>query len=352
VNARHREQRERQLRRFEALTRLNQLITSSLDLDQVLDEIVRAATELMGIPIVQMWYADEDARVLHLRALSSDAAAMGFRTTQFAYGVGAAGWIAVHHVPLQIRDVTIDDRFPRAGWWKTNGMTGYYGVPVLLEGHVLGVLSMFGRGPLDLGPHDLALLDALVAQAALAIRNAQHVERREQQLARRRVLTRLNQLISSTLDLDVVLQEIAKAASQLMSAPVAHFWIADGDARVLDLRASVQPVELPAFPSARFEFGEGATGWVAEQHEPLNVPDVGADGRFRHGDWWQAQGLRSYCSRRLRRSYASPSPTPASAWRSRRAIVCSSRSVRLIAQLPDGTAGPGWDSRSASDWWS
>ena len=39
----------------------------------------------MGFPIVQLWYADEQARVLDLRALSDEAALMGFRTTRFAF---------------------------------------------------------------------------------------------------------------------------------------------------------------------------------------------------------------------------------------------------------------------------
>ncbi|MFN8635175.1 MAG: GAF domain-containing protein [Chloroflexota bacterium] len=293
-NAHNREQRERQLHRFEALTRLNQLVTSSLDLDRVLHEIVRAATVLMDIAIVQFWYVDEGARKLRLHAQSDEAASLGFEMRELTFGRGVPGWIAEHRVPAQIPDIAADDRVTYASWWGEQGLTAYYGVPVLFEGQILGVLSMFGRGQLGLGPQDLALLDAFVVQAALAIRNAQHVERRDRQLARQRALTHLNRFVSSTLDLDTVLQEIVDAAIQLIGSADVRIWIAEPDGAYLDLRAVSNGALDGGTPPARLAVGAGATGWVAAHQAPLNIPDIGADARFI--DTWnmRARGLISY----------------------------------------------------------
>src|ERR1043166_4723209 len=56
-------------------------------------------------------------------------------------------------------------------------------------------------------------------------------------LARQRLLTALNRLISASLDMDDVLKAIAQAAATLMGAAVASFWIADEESQTLELRA-------------------------------------------------------------------------------------------------------------------
>ena len=53
-----------------ALARLNQLVSSSLDTDEVLAAIARAAADLMAVPAVAVWIADEGQRRLELRAFS------------------------------------------------------------------------------------------------------------------------------------------------------------------------------------------------------------------------------------------------------------------------------------------
>jgi signal transduction histidine kinase/CheY-like chemotaxis protein/HPt (histidine-containing phosphotransfer) domain-containing protein len=300
-NARHQQQRERLIRRFEALTHLNRLITSSLDLDRVLSELVRATSVLMGAPIVQFWVADEDAQMLRMRALSDEAALIDFRSREFAYGSGAAGWIASHRSALQIRDVTVDPRFPRSGWWRELGLTGYYGLPVLFEGRLLGVLSMLKRGPIDPDPYDLDLLDAFIAQASLAVRNAtlyaslaQTNGALQEAVGSLSELTRLSQLVSSSLEIDEVLREIARAASTLVGVPIVQLWVADDVRQTLTLRAgSDRAVELN-FTRTDFAYGEGALGAVARARQQVAIPDIMADDRFELRTWWASNGLTSY----------------------------------------------------------
>ena len=46
-------------------------------------------------------------------------------------------------------------------------------------------------------------------------------------------------------------------------------------------------------PVNRLSFGEGSSGWVAIHRQPLHIPDVFADGRIRHHDWWLAHDASS-----------------------------------------------------------
>lgn len=98
----------------------------------------------------------------------------------------------------------------------------------------------------------------------------------EAQILRLQTLTRLNQLISSSLDSETVLKEIANAATQLIhSADVATFWMADETAQTLP-------------------FDHMEMGWATHDGRPLNVPDVFNDARFRNPDWWRRHGLKSF----------------------------------------------------------
>ena len=61
---------ETQVARLRTLARLNQLVSSSLDMDRILGEIATAAVELTDAQIVSLWVADESAQTLELRAFS------------------------------------------------------------------------------------------------------------------------------------------------------------------------------------------------------------------------------------------------------------------------------------------
>ena len=51
---------EAQIERLRRLARLNQRISSSLDYDEALTAIARAASEIMAVPSVSVWVADAE----------------------------------------------------------------------------------------------------------------------------------------------------------------------------------------------------------------------------------------------------------------------------------------------------
>jgi PAS domain S-box-containing protein len=171
-NARLYESQEVRATRLHTLTRLNQLISSSLDMGAVLREIAQAAATLMGVPFVRIWTADEAAQTLELRASSDDQLEAGYLTKTMRFGERSVGWVAMHRRPLHIPDVFVDERVMPRDWFQVHDLTSLLVVPIIHQEVLLGVLLLSGRQPFQLAPEGQALLDSFVAQAAVAIRNA------------------------------------------------------------------------------------------------------------------------------------------------------------------------------------
>src|SRR5688572_581429 len=112
-------------------------------------------------------------------------------------------------------------------------------------------------------------------------------------LARQRLLTGLNRLISASLDMDDVLKAIAQAAATLMGAAVASFWVADEASQTLELRAFSNEVMGAGQTFRRARFGVGSAGWVAANRQPMRADDAFTDGRVGGLDWYREHGLKS-----------------------------------------------------------
>jgi PAS domain S-box-containing protein len=163
---------ERRAARLRTLARLNQGVSSLLDMQAVLGEIARAAAELMNAPVVSFWIADEATRTIEVRAWSDETIGSGFPERVMGFDQGMLGWVAAHRRSLNIPDVFADPRSVAREWRRAHGLRSFLGVPVMLGDSLLAVLALSGRAPFELSPDDEDLVANFIAQAAVAIQNA------------------------------------------------------------------------------------------------------------------------------------------------------------------------------------
>jgi GAF domain-containing protein len=163
---------EERLARQQTLTRLTRLISGSLDTPTVLAEISRAAGRLMESPLALFWVVDREGMTLRFAEPSDPELAADFPLREVRFDEGIVGWIATHREPVTVADVFPDSRFRAHEWWRRHGLTSFYGLPVMLDGALLAVLTFNSRKPFDMTPANQDFLESFVAQAALALRNA------------------------------------------------------------------------------------------------------------------------------------------------------------------------------------
>src|SRR6266850_512429 len=161
---------------LEALGEVSRAISSTLDLDRVLETIVSRANELAGTDGGAIFEFDEPTRRFHLRATDKfpDGFVAGLRSTEVAYGEGAVGRAAAERQPVQIGDV--NDAAGYGGRVRdlllAAGYRSLLAVPLLSEDEVVGALVVNRRVPGEFPPRVVDLLRRFGTQSALAIQNA------------------------------------------------------------------------------------------------------------------------------------------------------------------------------------
>ncbi|OGK82732.1 MAG: hypothetical protein A2X52_22415 [Candidatus Rokubacteria bacterium GWC2_70_16] len=277
--------------RLRTLARLGQTVSSSLDMGEVLAAIARAAADLMSAPFVSVWVADEGARMLTLRAVSDEAIAGDLPLSLFGYGEGGVGWIAEQRRPLEVPDIWADDRFFAQEWWQAHGLRSFYGVPIVLDGRLLGVLALGGREPFRFGRDERDLLDSFVAQVAVAIRNAWLYAESSRQAERLQTVTRLTRAITASLDQVVILPAVAETAVSLFPGAACRLWTVEGHRVRMRAQSGIRDEggEAPAETG----LGEGLAGRVCAGGDRLLLEDIYAHADLVGADWLRSQGLVS-----------------------------------------------------------
>jgi len=267
---------EHRLVRLQSLTQLNQRISSSLHLDEVLHAIAQAAAILMQAPAASFWLANEATQMLEFHSCSNERAGADWPLAELSFAQGGAGWVATHRTILNVPDVFTDTRIAAHHWFRAHGFQSALLVPIMLEDTLLAVLTMVRAKPFHLDPDDQYMLDHLSAQAAVAIRNAHLYRDSENHRRRLRTLVDVTQRLTRGLDLSTVLQAIVEAAALVFEGE-ASLRLLDGDTLV---RVAATPGSLASIVRSHVPLGQSLCGHVARSGQPLIVTDMTTDPRL------------------------------------------------------------------------
>jgi GAF domain-containing protein len=274
-----------------ALVRAGQVVMGGLGLPDILTRLIGEASRISGAPHVTVLLLDKGSRTLRLAARMGGTVPPGY---ELELGQGISGLVAERGEPIYIPDVVDDLRNTIPDRDRAAGIVAYLGLPIKAAGTVLGVLVFKTIAPRTFDPDELAILTSFAHQAAIAIENARLYSALEDRVSNLQTVTRLNGLISSSLESDRVLQEIVRAAAQLPGAAVASIWMANEGTRTLEAVNFSDPAMDADWPLKTMSFEQGVIGWVARHGRLLNVPDAFEDGRFMALDWWRRHGLKSF----------------------------------------------------------
>jgi signal transduction histidine kinase len=162
---------------MKALSEVGQAVSSSLDLETVLETIVARAVELAGTDCGVIYEYDEAAQEFNLRA-SHRMEAEGveaLKAARIRLGEGATGQAASTRAPVQILDTSEERERAVSRVRPVLNRLGYRSlltVPILREQQIMGGLTVWRRQVGQFEPEAVKLLQTFATQSALAIHNA------------------------------------------------------------------------------------------------------------------------------------------------------------------------------------
>lgn len=142
---------------------------SELPLEELLDELLVRVQEALGVDTAAILLYDEEANQLVAEAANGIEEEVE-RGVRLPLGQGFAGRIADERVAIFIADVDHADILNPI--LREKGIRSLLGVPLIVDGNLIGVMHVGSLTPREFGQADLAVLQLAAARAAPAIERA------------------------------------------------------------------------------------------------------------------------------------------------------------------------------------
>jgi PAS domain S-box-containing protein len=206
----------RSVEQLTALGEISRAVSSTLDVETVLDTIGSRATQLAGADGCAIYEYDEATQAFHVRATHNfDTAFVDtLRAMPLRKGEGVMGRATETREPVQIADITMP------GVYQSQvrdalvgaGFRAVVSVPLLREEQIIGSLSLIRKAPGEFSPEVIDVLKTFATQSALAIQNARLFREIE---AKSRELESLSRDMEQLYRLSTTLQEPLSLKEQL-----------------------------------------------------------------------------------------------------------------------------------------
>ncbi len=263
-------------RELAALYDAARTITSTVNLQAVLDSVLQAISQHLPVQTAAIYLLNDERSHLFItadRGLSDDE-----REVQLAADAGIAGEVLRTGESRILGDT--QDAADADTVSPTPRCRSLMVAPIRSAGEVLGLLTVTSSQPAAYRAEDLHLLEAVATQAGIAIHNATLYEDATSRAEAANALFTFSQRVGATLDVREVLDCVAETTMSLLGVDGFAAMLMDHRDGRLHAHA-VRGLDEEAFGAIRPRSGEGIAGWVYAWTCPTAVADIAADARNR-----------------------------------------------------------------------
>src|SRR5690349_17750386 len=257
---------------------------SASDLEGVLETVVESARKLCGADAGQVFLVDGDRyRLAYGSGMTAEYREFIASNPVVVDRGTLAGRVGLDRRATQITDVLADPDYGRTDAQRVAGFRTIMGVPMLLDGEVVGVLSVWRTQVDPFSDRAVEVLTTFAAQAALAVRTVDLVRslgNRTHELARKvnqlEALGAVGQGVSSSLNLMEVLTTIIMQAVIMSGTDGGSIYEFDEDAKEFRIRTAcgTRPEVLDALRRTRIGLDDTFIGKAAKRGHSMGLPDL------------------------------------------------------------------------------
>jgi GAF domain-containing protein len=253
-----------------------QLVTEAalayLDLDDLLAELLERISSIMGSDTAAILLVEDDRETLAARAAKGleEEVQRGFR---LPIGAGFAGRVAATREPIVIEDVERSPIEIVNPLLRERGIRSLLGVPLVVEGRLVGIMHIGTFTPRVFSEEDVGLLRLVADRCALAIDHARLYEAEHRQRVRAEALHQIGETALNQLELGELLNELLDRITKLIGTDTAAILLVDEEGANLAARAA-KGLEEEVERGFQLPIGAGFAGRVAATREPIVIEDV------------------------------------------------------------------------------
>ena len=260
---------------------LRVIASSPTDVQPVLDVLVKNAAQLCEATDAVIGRLNGE--VIHQEAKYGTMPVPGPRQITRGTPVGRA---IIEKKTIHIHDhaVAVETDFPESkARQEITGNRSMLVTPLLREGASIGAIVIRRKEVRPFTDQQIKLLETFADQAVIAIENVRlfkELQERTRELMdsveEMKALGEVGQAVSSSLDLETVLETIVSRAVDLSGTDGGVIYEFDEQTQEFVLQAShrMEAEAVEGLRSARIKLGEGATGQAALRREPVQIPDT------------------------------------------------------------------------------
>ncbi len=273
------------LRVFEEITKT---VSSSLDVNEVLNMIVRKIPEVMGLKGSMLRLINKEKKQLELVAyhgLSEKYANKGSVSydTSLAHSLSSS--------TVSVYDIAEDRESKYYKEAVDEGIWSIMSVPLTFQTEIIGRLRLYSTKPINYTDEDTRFMSAIAEQTAIAIVNAKHFEK---QISKEKVYLEVfedvTKAVSASLQPADVMQMIVKKIPEVMDLKAATIRLLDSSGKKLRLAA--------AYGLSETYLGRGPIDAEknvidALKEKPVAIFDVSSDSRVQYQQEAIKEGIKS-----------------------------------------------------------
>ena len=266
---------------FETAAEIARDISSSLDLDELLEKAVELIRFRFDFYHAAIFLKDLPGEFVVIREATGEAGAQ-LKRAGHKLGVGSksiVGFVAGKGEKLIVNDTSRDATYqPHPLLPETRAEAS---LPLKVGDRIVGVLDVQSKQTYAFSEDNLRTLQILADQLAIAVVNTELFAETQEHLAQHRLLHHITTTAASGTTLDEALQSAVNGLQVTLGGDRVAILLADREKKWLEVRAAVG--YAGGVFDLRIPMGSGITGWAAAHRRTLRINNVLQDTRYIEG---------------------------------------------------------------------
>jgi len=266
--------------RINLLLALTEKINSGIEINNLLDTIIRTATEFFNTEAASLLFIDQKKKELYFNNNAGTENSAVLDEIRVPLGKGVAGLVAVTGKPLIVNN-SGDSRIYKTVDEKTAMQTNNLAcVPLKIHDRIIGVLEIMNSLDREkFEEDDLSLLGTFADFAAIAINNRELFEASKLKVRQLEAIYGISQLVNKSISRENLIKETVGIIAANTRASRISIILKDTSSKKYRFCGG-SSFNKNVLKNGEVTTTQNVLGWILKNDIPVQCSDINKDGRF------------------------------------------------------------------------